>query len=120
MPHRLIKHFHSYRFAITGIFKTLRIQSNIWIHLVAAVLVLMAAFWFRVTRTEVLVILLCIGMVISAELLNTAIEVSLNYLAKEHHVDVEAAKDIAAGGVLVASIIAAMIGLIVFLPYLLS
>lgn len=120
MPHRLTRHFRSYRFAIAGIFKTLRTQSNIWIHLVAACLVLMAAFWFKITRSEVLVILLCIGLVITAELLNTAIEVSLNYLSKEHHVDVEAAKDIAAGGVLVASIIAVIVGLIVFLPYVVS
>lgn len=83
------------------------------------VLVILASFYFHVSRVEWLILILCIAFVISAELINTAIEISLDYLAKEHHVKVEAAKDIAAGGVLVTAIGAAIIGLIIFLPYLL-
>lgn len=118
MQKRINRHFRSYGFAINGIFKTLKRQSNIWIHLTAAFVVIVAGWHFRLTRIEWVLVIFAIGLVISAELLNTALEVTLNYLAKEHHLDVEAAKDIAAGAVLISSIAAAMIGGLIFLPHL--
>lgn len=119
MKYFLKNHFKSYRPAVKGILKTLRKQSNIWIDLIAAVGVVFLAFYLKVSKIEGAILILCIALVLSAELVNTAIEVSLNYLAKEHHVDVETAKDIAAGGVLVAAVGAAIIGLLIFLPYIL-
>jgi len=118
MRQHLNRHLSSYRFAVSGVVKALRTQSNIRIHLAATALVLLAAWWFKITRTELILVLLCIGLVIMAELLNTAIEVTLDYLAKEHHVAVEVAKDVAAGSVLIASVIAAIVGLMIFLPYI--
>lgn len=117
MKHFLKKHLKSYGPAADGIIKTLRTQSNIWIDLVIAVLVIAAAFYFQVSKVEWLILILCTVMVLSAELINTAIEISLDYLVKEHHVEVGAAKDIAAGGVLVVVIGAAIIGILIFGPH---
>ena len=80
-------------------------------------LVILVAYYFKVTKIEWLVLILTISAVLVVELVNTSIEVTLNYLTKEHNLDVKAAKDIAAGAVLVASIASVIIGLIVFVPY---
>ena len=78
---------------------------------------ILVAYYFKVTKIEWLVLILTISAVLVVELVNTSIEVTLNYLTKEHNLDVKAAKDIAAGAVLVASIASVIIGLIVFVPY---
>lgn len=114
------RRLNSFRFALNGLFATLRTQSNIWVQIPIGLAVLLAAFYFKVTRTEWLILVLTIAGVLTAELINTSTEVTLNYLSKEHHLDVKAAKDIAAGAVLIASIASVIIGLIIFLPYILS
>ncbi len=63
-------------------------------------------------------IIFAIGLVISAEMINTAIETLTDLISPEHHDKAGRAKDIAAGAVLIAAISAAIIGIIIFLPYL--
>jgi diacylglycerol kinase len=87
------------------------------IHLTMAVAVLGAAVLFQVTTTEWLVLIFCIGLVCTAELLNTALERMAKAVTQERNVHVGAALDIAAGAVLVASITAVVCGLIIFVPH---
>jgi len=75
-------------------------------------------FFFGITRTEWIVIILCIGVVIAAELFNTAIERLVDLVSPERHPIAGQVKDIAAGAVLVCAVAAAIIGIIIFLPYL--
>ncbi|MBM4401679.1 MAG: diacylglycerol kinase family protein [Candidatus Cloacimonetes bacterium] len=112
------RHLYSFHFAVNGLFTTLRTQSNIWVQIPIAILAILAGFYFAITPTEWLILILTIAAVLSAELLNTAFEITLNYLTKEYHLDVKAAKDIAAGAVLIASLASVVVGLIIFLPYL--
>ncbi len=84
------------------------------------VLVVLTGLYFNISRADWLILVLTIAGVLTAELINTSIEVTLNYLAKEHHLDVKAAKDIAAGAVLVTCIAAVIIGLIIFSHYIFS
>src|SRR5699024_10980285 len=83
-------------------------------------LVLIFGFIFPLSTLEWILLLLMIGFVISSELLNTAVEVMLDYLKPEWHPLAGAIKDLTASSVLVASTIAAIVGTIIFLPKLIE
>ena len=106
--------------AYQGILFALRSQRNFRIHLFAAALVLGAAVGLGLSRTEIVLALLTVTLVIAAELLNTAIEYVLNLLEARHHPVVKTAKDVAAGGVLFTVATSVLIGLLLFGPPLLS
>lgn len=94
-------------------------QWNFKIHLAATIIVLVMTFWLKLNPYEWLFISLAIGIVWITELLNTAIEFVLDKLHPEEDPMVGKAKDIAAAAVLLASILAVVIGIIIFLPKLL-
>ncbi len=87
-------------------------------HLIAATLVIVAGLYFEVTFIEWVVIILCIGIVLAAEAFNTAIENLGDAVSIETNENIRKAKDVAATGVLIISISAAIIGTLIFLPYL--
>lgn len=89
------------------------------IHLLATVCVVIAGFLFKISGAEWCAIFIVIGLVWSAEAFNTVIEKLVDHLFPEYHETARVAKDVAAGAVLICSIIAAIVGLIVFLPKLL-
>ncbi len=94
--------------------KTFPKEAHAQIHLVSAVLVLILAFVFKVSRTEWFVLLLCIALVLSAEMLNSAFERLCDTLHPEQHPLIKEGKDLAAGAVLICSGISAAIGLFIF------
>ena len=108
----------SFKFAFQGIFFMLRTQKNAWIHLFSTILVIALGFYFKLNKLEWGMIIFAIGLVISAEMINTAIELLTDIISPEHHEKAGRVKDIAAGAVLIAAISAAIIGIIIFLPYL--
>ena len=81
------------------------------------VLVIIAGIGFGITRMEWVAVILCFGMVISAELFNSAVERLTDLAHPDLHPLAGKVKDIAAGAVLVTAIAAAAVGLIIFLPY---
>lgn len=109
----------SFRYALTGIKTTFRSEINFKIHCIATVLVILFGLQLEVSVSEWLVLLACIGMVLTAELLNTAIEAAVDLFTQKKCAKAMIAKDAAAGGVLVSSIAAAIIGMIIFLPKIL-
>jgi diacylglycerol kinase (ATP) len=106
--------------ALDGIRTLLRDQHNAWIHALATVAVLSAGFYFYVSSTEWIALILAITIVWVAEALNTALEYLCDVVSPEFHPLVEKSKDIAAGAVLIAAMGAAAVGLIVFLPHVRS
>lgn len=113
----LQKRLKSFTYALSGIGSFLNKEPNAWIHCSAIVIVTIAGFLFGITRTEWLVIILCFGIVLAAEALNTAIERLVNLVSPDYHPIAGDVKDIAAGAVLICAITAAIIGLIIFIPY---
>jgi diacylglycerol kinase (ATP) len=105
-------------YALSGLGFMLRTQHNAWIHLVATALVVAVGLWLRIAPHDWRWIVLAIALVWVAEIVNTAFEHLCNVVQPEFHVSVKVAKDVAAGAVLVAAVAAAVIGLLVFLPYL--
>ncbi len=101
-------------FAFQGILYCIKNERNMRIHTVAAIFVLIFARFFAFDRTEYGILLLTIGSVISAECFNTAIEKLANKVSKEKHPLIKAAKDAAAGGVLVCAIFSVLIAVVLF------
>ena len=78
----------------------------------------MAGFFFEIHRIEWIAIIICIGVVIAAEAFNTAIERLVNLTSPEWNPIAGEAKDIAAGAVLICAVAAAIVGLVIFIPYI--
>ncbi|CAH1214082.1 Undecaprenol kinase [Paenibacillus plantiphilus] len=104
--------------ALSGIGHALRTQRHMRFHVMMAVLVIAAGLWFRISGLEWVIVLLTAALVIAAELFNTAIESIVDLASPGQHPLAKAAKDIAAGAVLVLAFAAVVIGLIVFLPHM--
>jgi diacylglycerol kinase (ATP) len=104
--------------AIEGILWAAKTQRHLRWHLLAAVAVLLAAAFYKVSPLEFILLALAIVLVLLTELINTAIEVVVDMISPEFHLLAQRAKDVAAGAVLVTSIGAAVIGYLVFGPYL--
>lgn len=109
----------SLRFAFNGIFLFFRRERNGQIQGVLAVLAIAAGFFFDITRTEWLALLLCIGLVISLEMLNSAIERICNLYTTEFHPAIKIIKDVAAAAVLWSALVALAVGLLIFVPHFL-
>jgi len=106
----------SFKYAFKGLFYTISTQKNMLIHLIATVLVIIAGFYFKVTITEWLILILTIIYVISAEFINTAIEEIVNFVSPNFHPLAGRIKDIAAAVVLFSAIFAVIVGAIIFIP----
>ncbi|WP_334071947.1 MULTISPECIES: diacylglycerol kinase family protein [Paenibacillus] len=104
----------AFRNAWEGIAASLKTERNLRFHTAAAVVVMLAALYFRLPARDVAVLLLVIALVITAELINTAIEAAVDLAAPEWHRLAKMAKDAAAGAVLVAAAFAVFIGILLF------
>ena len=110
----------SFRYAVAGIWRMIHCQHNAWIHAVVTVLVIAAGLLLQVSRADWCWIVLAISIVWTAEALNTAFEFLADAASPDFHPLVRDAKDVAAGAVLVTAIAAAVIGAIIFWPYVTS
>jgi undecaprenol kinase len=108
----------SFRYAARGIVSVLRTEKSFRIQLSLAALSIIAGFLFRISLIEWLFILLVICVVLCLEVINTAFELIIDMVTEEYRIIAEHIKNIAAGAVLIASVIALIIGLIIFIPYL--
>lgn len=114
------KHTISFKNAFIGIYTAIITQVNMRIHFTFTSLVLILAVWLKVSITEALVLVLTISSVLVAEMGNTAIEFLADTVTLEKNEGIKHAKDIAAGGVLIAAIFSVIVGVVIFLPKLLS
>ena len=106
----------SFRYAFRGLWYCLRNERNMKIHACMAVLVTAAGTVLRISLQEWLICFILFGMIFSLEMVNTAIEAVVDLVTREYHPLAGLAKDVAAGAVLIASIFAAVIGCIIFVP----
>ena len=101
--------------AFLGIYRGARGQSSFAVHLLCALAVVVAAAWFGKSLLEWCVLILCITIVLAAELMNSAIEHLGKAIDRRYNPHLAAALDIASGAVLITAIGAALIGAIIFL-----
>jgi len=109
--------FKSFQYAFRGIIKIFREEQNLRVQSVLAIVVIFLAIFFRVSRIEWALLVVSIGLVLLMEIANSAVERVTDVLKPRINTYVKEIKDIAAAGVMLASLIAVIIGLIVFLPY---
>ena len=112
--------FESFKYALKGIRSSIYEQRNLKVQSVVAIITIGAGFYFRITAIEWCVILLVIGLVMGLEMVNSAIESLVDLVTRERKPLAGKVKDVAAGAVLFASIIAVVIGVLIFRKYLIS
>jgi diacylglycerol kinase (ATP) len=104
----------SFNYAFEGIIHVLRTQRNLRIHFIVAVVVLIAALLVNVSKIELVALLISISFVLLAEMINSAIEGTIDAVTTSFDPNAKIAKDIAAGAVLIASANAVVVGYLVF------
>lgn len=104
--------YHAYQGIITG-FKE---EKNMKIHYFMMILVLIAGIIFKISFIEWIICFILFALVISLELVNTAIEATVDLVTKNFNIQAKKAKDTAAGAVLLVAIFSALIGFMIFIP----
>lgn len=111
---------NSFKYAFSGICSAYISEQNLKIHTIIACLVVILGFLVKINYVEWLVCLVLIALVLMAEFFNTALEYVVDLISPEIHPLAKAAKDTASAGVLMMAIISAVIGLIIFVPKIIS
>lgn len=111
---------NSFKYAFTGIKTAYLGEQNLRIHTIMAILVIICGFLFKISYMEWLVCLVLIASVLMAEFFNTAIEYVVDLASPGINDLAKAAKDVASAGVLVMAMVSAVIGLIIFVPKIIS
>ncbi|MBP3284144.1 MAG: diacylglycerol kinase family protein [Clostridia bacterium] len=101
---------------MAGIFHCLMNERNMRTHFIAGILVFGAAIYFKLSGVEIAIVGLTVGLVITTELINTAIENTVDLVTMEYKPLAKIAKDVAAGAVLLAAFTAVLVGLALFVP----
>ena len=106
----------SFKYAFEGIITTIKEERNMFIHFLIAIIVVITGIYVRLSLNEWFICLLLFALVFSLELINTAIENTVDLVTTKKNKKAKLAKDAAAGAVLIAAIFASIIGIIIFLP----
>ena len=106
----------SFRFAFAGLWYALRTQRNTRIHLVIAAAAIAVGVWLELSFTQWAVLTLTIGSVLVSEMLNTVAETLVDLISPGYHPLAKIVKDVTAGAVLLAAIVAVIVGLLVLGP----
>ncbi|MBH0166350.1 diacylglycerol kinase family protein [Fictibacillus sp. 7GRE50] len=114
------KLFSSFVFAFTGIISTFKSEQNFRIHTFVSVIVIIFAIALDFSKERFVLLFIVIGIVLSLELVNTAIESTIDLITEKKHPLAKKAKDAAAGAVLVFSIFAVIIGILLFIEPLID
>ena len=108
----------SLKFALLGAYKLMTTEHSIMVQVSLGILMSIAGYYFEISKTEWLFQTLAIGLVLSIEGLNTAVEKIADFIHPEYHERIGFIKDIAAGAVFFAAMTAIAIGCIIYFPYL--
>jgi diacylglycerol kinase len=112
----IVKRAKSFTHAWRGLKIIMRTQHNAWLHVLAALLAILFGCYFAIEVTEWLALILSIGLVLVAEAINTALEFDIDLTSPDYHPFARDTKDVAAGAVLIAALTALTVGLMIFLP----
>jgi diacylglycerol kinase len=114
------KRLKSFVFAFNGLKILFKEEHNSIIHLIVTVLVITASIYFELNTYEWIAVIFSIGLVFTAEIMNTAIENIADFLTTEKNDKIKIIKDLSAAAVLVSTITAVTIGAMIFLPKLMA
>lgn len=112
------KRFYGVGYALKGAWTLLKTEPSIQVQAVISVLVIIAGFYFEITKAEWIFQILAIGLVMSTEGINSSIEGIADFVHPDFHSKIGYIKDVAAGAVLFAAFTAIIIACFIYLPYL--
>lgn len=115
---RIHRHTISFKHAFEGLTYIATSQPNFQIHLLATLLAICLGFYLRISRTDWIVIIFTISLVLVVEATNTAVEAVVDLLTDTFHEKAKLAKDVAAGMVLLSAVTSIIIAIIIFIPYI--
>lgn len=110
----------SFRYAYHGLVALFRTEHNAWIHSGFTIAALLLSAILTISRTEALLLLIAMTLVWITEIINTAIEKTMDFISNERHPQIKLVKDLAAAAVLLSAVAALLIGALIFLPKLLN
>lgn len=110
------KFIDSFKYALQGIIQALKDEKNLIIDILIMIVVIIFGIILKINQSEWIICIIQFGFVISLEMVNTAIENTVDLITIEKHPKAKIAKDVSAGAVLIAAITSAVIGLIIFVP----
>jgi diacylglycerol kinase (ATP) len=110
----------SFRFAFTGAYKLVTTEHSIMVQFSLGLIMTAAGFCFGITKTEWLFQVFAVGLVLSIEGLNTAVEKMADFIHPDFHTKIGFIKDIAAGAVFFAALAALTIACIIYVPYIMA
>ncbi len=110
----------SFGYALSGLRFAWKEDRNIRIHLIAMILVIILSIYFQVNAFEMGILAVMIILVLTTEMVNTAIEKTVDLITKEYREEAKIAKDIGAGMVLISAVGAFIVGILIFAPYILK
>lgn len=110
----------SFPYAFRGLNDTIKKEPNFKIQLILGILAVILGIIFQISLTEWLILMISIFLVLILELINTTLENLVDIVSPQIQEKARIAKDVAAGGVLMSSILSIIIGLIIFLPKVIS
>ncbi|WP_027137418.1 diacylglycerol kinase [Gaetbulibacter saemankumensis] len=116
----LANRLRSIGYALKGALLLIKTEASIQVQFATGLIATAAGFFFNISKQEWLAQIFAIGLVMSIEGLNTAIEEVANFIHPEQHKKIGRIKDIAAGAVFIAAIFATIIGFIIYLPKILK
>ena len=116
----LVARAKSFTHAFRGIGILIKSTHNFWVHIFFGIVVICLGFVFKISNTEWISIIFAIGFVFVTEAINTAIEIDIDLTSPDFHPYARDTKDVAAGTVLIAVLVAGIIGIIIFLPKILA
>ncbi len=108
--------YRKFYYAFKGIFSSLREEKSMIVHVIISLLVIVFSFGIKISISSWPIIVLVIGLVISLELINTAIENLVDMVSFKYNINARKVKDISAAATLIVSIVAITIALLIFVP----
>ena len=107
---------NSFTYAWAGIKAVFRTEHNTWIHLALTAAAIVLGLVLKIGRGELLALIIVMTMVWTAEIFNTAIEKTMDFISREKHPQIKLVKDLAAAAVLITALSAVIVGAIIFIP----
>ena len=116
----IVRFFKSFSYAFNGIKTACKTEQNFVVDLILGVIAITPGFVLKLSTFEFIIVLLVIGLAITVELINTAIEYTVDMAMPEIHPLAKAAKDLASGAVFIMDLIILIIGIIIYLPKIIN
>lgn len=116
----IVRYKKSFHHAVDGIIYAIENEHNILIMMLATMLVFIVSFLFKISKIELVLVVICIGTVIACEMINSAIEACVDLETTKEHELAKIAKDCASGASLVLSVMSLFVAGIIFIPKIIA